>query len=130
MPGRSRRGTRSWWWHSGPGSRGLPDWFVGVCPPAQRVGGRSRLLPMSRVALVTGSSRGIGRAIAVALAQRGERVAVNFNADADAAKETLSLVEAAGGEGVCVQADVSNSSEVKRCFDEVEEAIGPIEILV
>ena len=85
---------------------------------------------MSRVALVTGSSRGIGRAIAVALASGGARVAVNFNHDADAAKETLSLVEAAGSEGVCVQADVSNSSDVKRCFDEVEEAIGPVEILV
>ena len=85
---------------------------------------------MSRVALVTGSSRGIGRAIAVALAQDGARIAVNFNHDADAAKETLSLVEAAGSEGVCVQADVSNSSDVKRCFDEVADAIGPVEILV
>ena len=85
---------------------------------------------MSRVALVTGSSRGIGRAIAVSLAQSGARVAVNFNQDAEAAKHTLSLIEAAGSEGVCVQADVGNSSDVKRCFDEVEDAIGPVEVLV
>lgn len=85
---------------------------------------------MSRVALVTGSSRGIGRAIAVALAESGIQVAVNFNHDAEAAKHTLSLVEAAGSEGVCVQADISNSSEVKRCFEEVEDALGPVEVLV
>ncbi|MBA2426614.1 MAG: 3-oxoacyl-[acyl-carrier-protein] reductase [Actinobacteria bacterium] len=81
-------------------------------------------------ALVTGSSRGIGRAIAVALAGAGHSVGINYRAGADEAKETLALVQAAGGEGVCVQADVSDSGEVDRLFKEVESALGPVGVLV
>ena len=81
-------------------------------------------------ALVTGSSRGIGRAIAVALAWAGHPVGINYRAGADEAKETLALVQAAGGEGVCVQADVSDSGEVDRLFKEVEGALGPVGVLV
>jgi len=81
-------------------------------------------------ALVTGSSRGIGRAIAVALAWAGHPVGINYRAGADEAKETLALVQAAGGEGVCVQADVSDSGEVDRLFKEVESALGPVGVLV
>lgn len=81
-------------------------------------------------ALVTGSSRGIGRAIAVALAGAGHSVGINYRAGADEAKETLTLVQAAGGEGVCVQADVSDSGEVDRLFKEVESALGPVGVLV
>ena len=82
------------------------------------------------VALVTGASRGIGRSIAVELARAGHAVAVNYSTSADEAKESLGLVEDAGAEGICVQADVGNPEDVKRCFSEVEEALGPITVLV
>ena len=82
-----------------------------------------------RVALVTGASRGIGRAIAVELSS-SYLVAVNFKDGAEEAKETLSLIEQAGGEGMCVQADVRDSTDVDRCFTRVEEQLGPVEILV
>jgi 3-oxoacyl-[acyl-carrier protein] reductase len=83
-----------------------------------------------RVALVTGASRGIGRAVAVGLARAGHPVAVNYMSRGDEAKETLALVEEAGGEGVCVQADVGDPSEVQRCFDEAEDALGRVAVLV
>ena len=84
---------------------------------------------MSRVALVTGGSRGIGRAIAVELAPRGP-VAVAYRTGADEAKETLRLVEAAGGEGIAVAADVRDAAAVDALFSEVEEALGPVAVLV
>ena len=83
-----------------------------------------------RAALVTGGSRGIGRAICVALAKGGYPVAINYRSGAEEAKETLALVQEAGGEGSCVQADVGDSAEVDRCFSEVEEALGSVGVLV
>jgi 3-oxoacyl-[acyl-carrier protein] reductase len=82
------------------------------------------------VALVTGASRGIGRGVAEALARSGHAVAVNYVANAEEAKETLRLVEAAGGDGITVQADVGNADDVKRCFEAVEEALGPVTVLI
>jgi 3-oxoacyl-[acyl-carrier protein] reductase len=82
------------------------------------------------VALVTGSSRGIGRAVAVALAKRGHALAVNYSSSADEAKETLGLVEAEGAEGLLVQADVGDAADVDRCFKEIEESLGPVSVLV
>ncbi|MDQ3767449.1 MAG: 3-oxoacyl-ACP reductase FabG [Actinomycetota bacterium] len=82
------------------------------------------------VALVTGSSRGIGRAIAIALAEGGRSVAINYRSGADEAKETLRLVQAAGGDGVCVQGDVGDSADVDRCFKEVEGSLGSVRVLV
>lgn len=84
---------------------------------------------MSRVALVTGASRGIGRAIALELARRGP-VAVAYHSGADGAKETLALVEAAGGEGIVVAADVRDAAAIDTLFGEVEEALGPVAVLV
>ena len=83
-----------------------------------------------RVALVTGASRGIGRAIAVALATDGHAVAVNYRSHVDDAKDTLSLVEELGGEGMVVQADVSDPGEVNGLFAEIEEQLGPVAVLV
>jgi 3-oxoacyl-[acyl-carrier protein] reductase len=82
------------------------------------------------VALVTGASRGIGRAIAVELGTRGHSVAVNYRARTDEAKETLASIESGGGEGICIQADVSTTEGVEACFGEIEERLGPVEVLV
>ena len=82
------------------------------------------------VALVTGASRGIGRAIAVELATQGHTVAINYVSREDDADETLALVEAAGSKGWCVQGDVSKPTDVNRCFDEIEAALGPVTTLV
>ena len=83
-----------------------------------------------RVALVTGGSRGIGRATSVALARAGFAVAVNYRERMDAAKETLALIEGAGGEGMVVEADVTERSGVPPLFDRVEDALGPVAVLV
>lgn len=83
-----------------------------------------------KVALVTGGSRGIGRAIAVELAKNGHVVAVNYLARGQEAEETLSLIKEAGGEALRVQGDVSNPEEVDRCFKEVESELGPVTVLV
>ncbi len=85
---------------------------------------------MSRVALVTGGSRGIGRAISLALAQSGHAVAVNYAANAAAAEEVVGLIAAGGGEAVAVGGDVGNRADVDRIFAEVEAALGPVDVLV
>ena len=82
------------------------------------------------VALVTGSSRGLGKNIALALGQAGAKVAFNyFNSEA-AAAETFSEFEATGGQGVLVRGDASNEDDVARMVDGVKSALGPIDILV
>ncbi len=85
---------------------------------------------MSRVALVTGASRGIGRACAVALAGDGHRVGVCYHRDDDGAAETRALIEKNGGEAVAVKADVTDSAAVDAAFDQVEAAFGRVEVLV
>ena len=83
-----------------------------------------------RVALVTGASRGSGRSCAVALAADGHRVGVAYGHDDEGAAETCALVEKGGGEAVSVKADVTDSAAVDAAFGEVEEAFGPVEVLV
>lgn len=83
-----------------------------------------------RVALVTGASRGIGRACAVALARDGFRVAVWYGHDDAGAKETVAAIEEAGGESVTVQADVTDVAAVGAAFEEVESSVGKVEALV
>jgi len=83
-----------------------------------------------RVALVTGGSRGIGRAISLALAAAGATVVVNYRGNAAAADETIAAISAAGGKAIAIQADVANGEDVKRLFSEVSSAYGRLDILV
>jgi 3-oxoacyl-[acyl-carrier protein] reductase len=81
------------------------------------------------VALVTGGSRGIGRAISLDLA-RTHSVAVNYNNGVEEAKETVAAIEDIGGEALLVQGDVAERSEVDAAFETVEDAFGPVTVLV
>ena len=83
-----------------------------------------------RVALVTGASRGIGRACAVALATEGHRVAVCWSQDEAGAAETAAAIDALSGEAVAVRVDVADAASVDRAFGEVEAQLGPVEVLV
>jgi 3-oxoacyl-[acyl-carrier protein] reductase len=85
---------------------------------------------MSEVALVTGGSRGIGRAVSLALASDGYAVAVNFVSNEGAAKDTVEAIESTGGQAITVQADVADSQQIDAMFDQVEERLGPVVVLV
>jgi 3-oxoacyl-[acyl-carrier protein] reductase len=83
-----------------------------------------------KVALVTGASRGIGRAIAVRLGQDGAAVVVNYSGNHEAARETIAAVEAASGRAVAVQGDVGKVGDIQRLFDAAFEHFGKLDILV
>ncbi|GAA2123834.1 SDR family NAD(P)-dependent oxidoreductase [Actinomadura napierensis] len=83
-----------------------------------------------RTALVTGGSRGIGRAIALALAADGARVAIAYRRDEEAARKTVADIEAAGVAGHAVQASVDSLDDCRALAAAVEEAFGALDILV
>ena len=83
-----------------------------------------------RIALVTGASRGIGRAIAVALASTGADVAVNYNRNESAALEVCAQIQGMGRRSVPIQGDVALTSNVSRIVEQVRRELGPITILV
>ncbi len=83
-----------------------------------------------RVALVTGASRGIGKAIALALAECGARVAVNFHSRVHDAEAVAAAIEAGGGRALVVAADVSVAADVERMVATVTAELGPIDLLV
>ena len=83
-----------------------------------------------KTALVTGASRGIGRAIALRLAAEGASVAINYAGNTAKAEETKAAIEAVGGKAALFQADVSDSAQVERMVAAVTEAFGTIDILV
>lgn len=82
------------------------------------------------VALVTGSSRGLGKGIALALGRAGARVAFNYFNRESFAIDTFAEFEAAGGDGMLVRGDASDEEDVARMVDEVENRLGPVDILV
>ncbi len=83
-----------------------------------------------KVALVTGSSGGIGQAIAAAYGKEGAKVVINYSRNLDGANETLAQVEAAGGEGFVLKADVGSVAEVKQMVNESISHFGQLDILV
>jgi 3-oxoacyl-[acyl-carrier protein] reductase len=88
------------------------------------------LAPAVRVAVVTGGSRGIGRAIARKLARDGQPVVVNYARDAAAAEETVATITAAGGRAISVQADVADENAVAALFDRAEQEFGGVDVVV
>jgi len=83
-----------------------------------------------RVAVVTGSSRGIGRAIAFKLASLGAKVVVNYHSSEGPAREVVDQIEAEGGEAIAFQADVKQAEEAKKLIEAAKAAFGRLDILV
>jgi 3-oxoacyl-[acyl-carrier protein] reductase len=83
-----------------------------------------------KVALVTGASRGIGRAIAERLARDGAAVAINYSRNAAEAQKVVAEIKAAGGNAFAIQADVARVTEIVRLFDETISHFGKLDILV
>ncbi|HZU14141.1 MAG TPA: 3-oxoacyl-ACP reductase FabG [Chloroflexota bacterium] len=81
-------------------------------------------------ALVTGGSRGIGRAIALRLARTGRAVAINYRDSADLADDVASIIRAAGGTALTLQADVSDPESASALVCRAEEALGPLDVVV
>lgn len=88
------------------------------------------MLLEGKVALVTGGSRGIGRAIALKLAKEGAAVVVNYAGNSAAAEEVKNMIESEGGKAIAVQADVSNSDAVEAMVKTAVDAFGGVDILV
>src|SRR5206468_4159420 len=83
-----------------------------------------------RVAIVTGGARGIGRAIALALAGRGAALVVNYVSRAPAADDVVAAIEGAGGRAIATRADVSDCAEVEAMVRAAVERFGTVDVLV
>jgi 3-oxoacyl-[acyl-carrier protein] reductase len=83
-----------------------------------------------KTALITGGSRGIGRAIAERLAADGAAIVINYARSEQLAQEVVKAISAKGGKAIAIQADVSKPAEVRRVFNEAEKAMGGLDIVV
>jgi len=95
---------------------------MAISPDSQRL--------KDQVAIVTGASRGIGRAIALSLAAEGANVAVNYASSSNAADEVVAAITEMGGEAIALQADVSQADQVDALINAVMEKWGRIDVLV
>ena len=89
-----------------------------------------QVMTMTRIALVTGSSRGIGAATARKLSQAGYAVCINYRSDEGAANSILKDLESGGGKAIAVRADVSMEDDVQRLFSSIDEQFGQLTLLV
>ena len=85
---------------------------------------------MSKVALITGSSRGIGRALALTLARDGASVVVNYKRNEELAKETVGEIQSLGGEAIAVQADIEEPDDIEALFEAGADAYGRLDFFV
>jgi enoyl-[acyl-carrier protein] reductase III len=83
-----------------------------------------------KVALITGASRGIGKALALRLAARGTQVVVNYKQNEELARETVSEIERLGSSGLAVRADLESLEEIEAMFDQVQERFGRLDFFV
>ncbi|MED2257701.1 3-oxoacyl-ACP reductase family protein [Brevibacillus parabrevis] len=81
-------------------------------------------------AIITGASRGVGRAIALALAEEGAKVIINYNRSADSANEVVELIREQGGECIAIQADLGQKADCDRLMTEATAAFGSVDILI
>lgn len=84
----------------------------------------------NKVAIVTGGSRGIGRSIALKLAEKGAKVAVNYAGREDAANETVNMIQQQGGNAMAIKANVADFDDVQQMVKQVIDAFGSLDILV
>ena len=84
----------------------------------------------NKVAVITGSSRGIGKAIAIRFAEEGSDVVINYHSNESAAKEVESTIISLGRKALVVQADVTRRESIRKLFEDTKEAFGRIDILV
>ena len=77
-----------------------------------------------KTAIVTGASKGIGAAVATALAAAGAAVAVNYSSGKEGADRTVSEITSSGGKAIAIRADVTNAGDVKRLFEETRKTFG------
>lgn len=84
----------------------------------------------NKTALITGSARGLGKAIAERYAAMGANIVINYSKDRNSADQVVSNIEAMGAKVIAVQADVSKVTEIERLFDEAKKAFGKIDIVV
>lgn len=85
---------------------------------------------MSKVILITGASRGIGRSAAILAGARGWSVGVNYASNAQAAEETVAAVRAAGGKAIAIAGDVRDEAAIIAMFDATEQAFGKLDGVV